>query len=129
MASSEGKNFESPPWWYLLWGVPAVVAAVTFAANGAHLLPPAAAGILWTFSVAWVGVGCYINGRSCGRVHCKIDGVLFPLLSVAGGLNVLAVVSFSWGVFWDVFLVVLLASFLPELFWKRYAGLGGPVTE
>jgi hypothetical protein len=101
--------------------VPAVLATATSVAYGSHALASASAGILWTFSVAWAGVGCYINGRSCGRVHCKIDGILLPALSVAGALNVLAVVSFSWSAFWGVFLLILFASFLPELFWKRYS--------
>jgi hypothetical protein len=71
-------------------------------------------------------VGCYINGRSCGRVHCKIDGILLPALSVAGVLNVLALVSFSWSAFWGAFLLILFASFLPELFWKRYTEVAEP---
>jgi hypothetical protein len=69
----------------------------------------------------WIGVGCVINARHCGRVHCRIDGILFPLLSVVGLLNVIGIVSLSWNVYWLVFLLILGASFIPELVWKRYA--------
>jgi len=115
------SDLDSPPWCYLLWGVPAALAIATSIVYGRGILPATFAGILWTASVAWAGVGCFINGRRCGRVHCKIDGVLFPVLSIAGALNVLALVSFSWTIFWGVFLLILLASFLPEWSWKKYS--------
>lgn len=78
-------------------------------------------GSIWALSVAWVGVGCFLNGRSCGRVHCRIDGIAMPVLSVVALLNVLAVISLSWNLFWAAFWVVLIASFVPELVWKRYS--------
>ncbi|MDA4137235.1 MAG: hypothetical protein OK449_09615 [Thaumarchaeota archaeon] len=118
---SRGRDLERAPWCYVLWGLPAVLAVGTSAAYQASALSPALAGLLWTSSVVWVGVGCFVNGRSCGRVHCKIDGVLFPLLGVAGLLNVTGVVSFSWSLFWIVFVVILAGSFVPELVWKRYS--------
>jgi hypothetical protein len=104
-----------------LWGAPVAVAIAGSVLNSLHIVSLTGAGILWTVATAWIGVGCVINARHCGRVHCRIDGVLFPLLSVGGLLNVLGIVSFSWNAYWIVFLVMLGASFIPELFWKRYA--------
>ncbi len=72
-------------------------------------------------SVLWIGTGCFINGRSCGRVHCRIDGILLPILGIAGVLNILSVFLFSWNVFWLVFFAILIASFVPEWTWKRYS--------
>jgi hypothetical protein len=118
---SYGRNYERAPWVYLLWVVPFVLVMATSLAFSANLISLTVAGALWTFSVGWFGVGCFINGRSCGRVHCKIDGIAFPLLAVVGVLNVLAIVSLSWNLFWGVFLVILVASFLPELVWKKYS--------
>jgi hypothetical protein len=89
--------------------------------NGIHILSLTGAGILWTVATAWIGIGCVINARHCGRVHCRIDGVLFPLLSLVGLLNVLGIVSLNWNVYWAIFLVILGASFVPEVFWKKYA--------
>jgi len=50
-----------------------------------------------------------------------IDGIGFPLLAFAGALNVLSVVSFSWNFFWGAFVLILIASFVPEALWKRYS--------
>jgi hypothetical protein len=118
--TSRQMDFERPPWCYLLWGVPAVVAVGGSFAHQASLISVSQTGLLWSGSVAWAGIGCFINGRTCGRVHCKIDGVLFPLLSLAGVLDALSAVSFSWNIFWIAFLVILAASFVPELIWDKY---------
>ena len=94
------------------------------AANAAYqssALSITATGSIWVLSVAWIGVGCFMNGRSCGRVHCRIDGVVMPALAVIGLLNVLAVISFSWNLFWIAFLGTLIASFVPEFIWKKYS--------
>ncbi len=50
-----------------------------------------------------------------------IDGIGFPLLAFAGALNVLSVVSFSWNLFWGAFVIILIASFVPEALWKKYS--------
>jgi len=119
--ASRGRNFERAPWCYLLWGVPVVLVAGASAAYGASVLSLTARGVLWVIAVAWAGVGCLINGRSCGRVHCRIDGILFPLLGIVGALNVLSVVSFDWNLFWLAFVVILVGSFVPEWTWKKYS--------
>src|SRR5437016_6629951 len=85
---SRGKNFERAPWCYLLWGVPVVLIIGAGAAYGASVISLTARGSLWVTAVAWARIGCLINGRSCRRVHCRIDGILFPLLSIVGLLNV-----------------------------------------
>ncbi len=119
--SSSRRNFERPPWCYLLWGVPAALTVVANRAYEASLFSLTTAGILYTLSVLWIGTGCFINGRSCGRVHCRIDGILLPILGIAGVLNILSVFLFSWNVFWLVFFAILIASFVPEWTWKRYS--------
>jgi hypothetical protein len=85
-----------------------------------NLIPFFATEVLWVTAVAWIGVGCFINGRSCGRVHCRIDGILLPLLSIVGVLNILSIISLSWSIFWLAVFAVLIASFVPEWTWKRY---------
>jgi len=118
---ARGRNYERPPWCYLLWGVPAVLTLIASEAYDASVLSIASTGVLWSISVAWAGVGCFINGRSCGRVHCRIDGILLPVLALMGALNVFSIFSFSWNLFWGVFFVILDSSFVPELVWKRYS--------
>jgi hypothetical protein len=82
------------------------------------LLSPPATGALWVLLVAWIGTGCYFNGGSCGRVLCKIDGIAFPVLIIIGVLNLLSIISFNWAFFLLAFLIILVASFVPELTWK-----------
>ncbi|MGI0083727.1 MAG: hypothetical protein ACREBQ_01460 [Nitrososphaerales archaeon] len=118
---TRGRDLESYPWCYLLWGAPAAVEIATSAAYNVYALSTTFAGILWTFSVAWIGIGCFMNARYCGRVHCMIDGILFPLLAFVGVLNVLSIVSFSWNLFSGIFLAILIMSFVPELAWRKYA--------
>jgi hypothetical protein len=103
-----------------LWGAPVAMVITASLLNGIGILSLTAAGVLWTLATVWIGIGCVINARVCGRVHCRIDGVLFPMLSLVGLLNVVGVVSFSWNAYWAIFLVILAASFVPEFFWKRY---------
>src|SRR6266581_3275188 len=81
---SRGRNLERAPWCYLLWGVPAVLVVVASAAYGASILSLTGRGVVWVIAVAWAGVGCFLNGRSCGRVHCKIDGIVLPLFAIVG---------------------------------------------
>ena len=118
---SLGRNLEAPPWCYLLWGVPAVLVIASGIAYGASVLSLTARGVIWVTAVAWAGTGCLINARSCGRVHCRIDGILFPLFAAAGALNMLSIVSFDWNLFWFAFLVILVARFVPEWTWKKYS--------
>src|SRR5205807_4683702 len=89
---SRGRHFERAPWCYLLWGGPVVLVIGAGIAYGESVLSLTARGVLWVAAVAWAGTGCLINGRSCGRVHCRIDGILFPLLAIVGALNVLSVI-------------------------------------
>jgi len=120
---SRGRNFERPPWCYLLWGVPVVLVIGAGVAYGESVLSLTARGVVWVVAVGWAGIGCLINGRSCGggEVHCRIDGILFPLLSIIGLLNVLSIISFDWNLFWLAFLLILVGSFAPEWTWKKYS--------
>jgi len=54
-------------------------------------------------------------------VHCRIERILFPVLSLIGVLKVVSVISFDWNFFWLVFLVILVASFVPGSIWKKYS--------
>src|SRR5437660_9326168 len=101
---SRGGNLERAPWCYLLWGVPAVLVVVASAAYGASILSLTGRGVVWVIAVAWAGVGCFLNGRSCGRVHCKIDGIVFPLLAIVGELNVLSAVEFVSNIYLLLFI-------------------------
>src|SRR5215469_8869964 len=108
-----------------LWGPPNVLAIVgslfaTSRWNG-YMLPPQLAGVLLILGTAWFGVACYWNSRRCSRTHCKIDGTLFPLLSLVGIVMILlGVPSFGWMVYAGVFWLILFGSYVPEFFGKTY---------
>jgi hypothetical protein len=107
-----------------IWYLPIVVVIVgsilsTSVWNG-HRLLATLTGVLLTLATAWIGVACYLNGRRCGRTHCKIDGILLPLLSLAGVLNLLGVTSFGWNVYSDAFWIIVFISFVPECLGMTY---------
>jgi len=101
-----------------LWCVPALIAIVGSLLYSKGILSLTLVGVVYTASVAWIGIGCFINGRICGRVHCKIDGIFFPLLSIFGILSVLGLIYLSWSLYWIVFFVILCSGFLIERLWK-----------
>lgn len=103
-----------------LWCVPIGVFIVANASWNGNQLPSPIMGILLTLATAWIGAACYVNGRRCGRVHCTIDGYALPLLSLAGLLNLLGLFAFNWNTYTLVFGLIVLLSFVPEFFGKRY---------
>ena len=109
-----GRNYERAPWCYLLWAVPIVLAIAANEAFLYNLIPFFVTEILWVASIAWIGTDCLINGRSCGRVHCRIDGIAFPILSIVGVLNIFSIISLNWSLFWLAAFAILIASFIPE---------------
>jgi len=103
-----------------MWCLP--IGLVIFA-NGTwhgHQLPATLTGVIVTIATAWIGVACYLNGRRCGRTHCKIAGILLPLLSLVGLLNVLDVTSFGWNMYSAAIGVIVFISFVPEFFGLTY---------
>jgi hypothetical protein len=46
--------------------------------------------------------------------------VLLPVLALVGALNVATVIAISWNLYWAAFMVILVASFVPEVLRRRY---------
>lgn len=105
-----------------IWCAPAGLIFFALAAWHAHVLSAAVAGPLLTIGTAWIGAGCYVNARRCGRTHCTIDAILLPLLSLIGVLNIAGVTSFSWNSYANALLIIVVISFVPECFGVRYIG-------
>jgi hypothetical protein len=122
----KGQDLVCTPAALWIWGLP--LGLVIFATNVWHgyQLPATMTGILVTLATAWIGVACYVNGRLCGRTHCKIDGILLPLLSLVGVLNLLGVTAFSWHAYSDALWIILLISFVPECFGLIHMKAGEP---
>ncbi|NOX59959.1 MAG: hypothetical protein GXP29_14030 [Planctomycetes bacterium] len=74
-----GRSF----WFY--WGLPIVVFLL------ATRLSPEPRTFVWAGALIWAGIGCFINSRRCGRLHCHITG---PLWGVGG----VAVMLYGFGI-------------------------------
>jgi len=108
-----------------IWCLPAGLIIFAITAWHAHVISLATTGPLLTAGTAWIGAGCYVNARRCGRMHCAIDAVLLPLLSLIGLLNIFHVTSFSWNSYVNALGIIVVVSFVPECFGVRYIGKRG----
>jgi hypothetical protein len=103
-----------------IWGLPIALALFATAAWDAHLTSGTVTGLIWIVATAWIGVACFRNARRCGRVHCLVDGVLLPPLSLVALLDTVGVISLSWTTYTNIFWGVVVVSFLPECFGFQY---------
>jgi len=104
----------------LLWCVPWFAFALGF------WTPPAFKTVLWTTTLAFMGVACLINASRCGRVHCRFTGPFFLLCAVTSlvyGLGLLPLGPSGWK--WiggGTIIGALGLCCVPELFLGRYRG-------
>jgi hypothetical protein len=112
--------------WSLVWIWVLPAALIIFAINAylAKLLSFDQAGAILTAATAWIGIGCFANARRCGRTHCTIDGILLPLLSVCGLLNLAGVIAIRWQFYVQILIVIVVVSFVPECCGAMYLRRG-----
>jgi hypothetical protein len=110
------KNRDLARGWHvvLFWAGP--VAWIIIASSLGVSLPLSFAlfGVLLIMGTLWLGGLCLVNALRCGRAHCRVDGVLLPILAVVGGLNVLAVIHLAWATYLTILWVIVLASICLE---------------
>jgi len=78
---------------FLLWCVPWCAFAIGFG-QAAELRT-----ILWSTSLAVMGVACLLNASRCGRVHCRFTGPFFifcAVVSLVYGLGLLPLGRSGW---------------------------------
>jgi len=103
---------------FLFWYLPWCAFALGFGRG------PGLRTILWSTSLAVMGVACLINASRCGRVHCRFTGPFFILcavISLAYGLGLLPFGPSGWK--WIGLGTIIGAVGLcciPELFLGRY---------
>ena len=56
---------------------------------------------IWTVALIWMGTACILNGKRCGRTHCRFTGpyylaMIVPVLAL--GLGVTSVGLDAWAV-------------------------------
>ncbi len=101
-------------WWW-------APAGMAIGAGFFHLSHPAR-GLIWAAAFAWMGAGCALNARRCGRRHCYFSGPAFGLGALGAalsGFRVLPVAHPLNHVVWGT-IVLVAASYLPEAFWGKY---------
>jgi hypothetical protein len=101
------------------WGIP-IALGVSTNFLGLSLTQTAA---IWAGSFAWMGTGCTLNARRCGRRHCYISGPLLWLGGIAAGLVALQVIS-GRNVLGEVVngtAALAALTFLSECIWGTYA--------
>ncbi len=81
------------------------------------------AGGLFVAGTLWIALGCWLNARHCGRVHCRVVSIAYPLLAAVGALYVAGVIPLPhfWDWYWGAFFVLLLAAFGFERLIGKYA--------
>ncbi len=106
-----------------VWGPPLlliVIGTVVANAPGGFL---AAAGIIWSGSIFWLGVSCLRNALRCGRFHCSVLGLVYPVLGLVALGITFGWISIQWDPFWAfIFLPATIIAFIPEFFGLKYIG-------
>jgi hypothetical protein len=106
-----------------LWGPPLLLMVIGSIMTLMPAWPLTLSGLIWTGSIFWLGVSCARNALRCGRIHCMVLGIAYPLL----GLLALGIsfgwVPIRWNPFWAfIFMPITLIAFLPEFFGLKYIG-------
>lgn len=104
----------------LWWGLPIAIGA---SAGLLHVSFRAGAGLCAVLFL-WMATGCLLNAWRCHHLHCYISGPVLLAGAVFAALIAAGLIDVSPRVFGNAVgatLVLALLSFLPEIFWKRYA--------
>jgi hypothetical protein len=126
MIAQHSTGHESKDWFgqplgaVLWWGLPIVIGI----AAGPLQLPLADAAFIWAAAFAWMGTGCVLNARRCGRLHCFFSGPILwfgALAAALVGFRLLRGMHALNAVVWTTAVLALL-SCVPELIWGKYKG-------
>ena len=61
------------------------------------LVPIPVRVVIWTVALLWMGVACILNGRRCGRTHCRYTGPYYLAMIVPVlGLGVISSSIYGW---------------------------------
>lgn len=53
--------------------------------------------VIWTVALLWMGTACILNGRRCGRTHCRYTGPYYLAMIVPVlGLGVISSGIYEW---------------------------------
>ncbi len=102
------------------WGIPSIVLVA------AGLLDPAPRALVWAGVLAWMGAGCLLNARRCGRTHCRYTGPYYLAMIVPVALLGAGVLSFGAWAWWVLGGMILLGA---KVIWLVTEGLWGKYRQ
>jgi hypothetical protein len=116
---SSGDFLKSPFSAVFWWGLP---LAAGWSAQALPITRPAET-LVWAAALAWMGTGCTLNARRCGRLHCRLAA---PVLLV--GAAATALIGLGWtplgphaaSYVINSSLALALLTFLAEPIWGMY---------
>ncbi len=96
-----------------LWGLSAIAIVVgSFLGRFGHLA-------FWVPAFTVAGAACVVNARRSRRIHCHVTGPMFLLAAAATALVTVGVLRVQFGTVLSLTVVVLVASFVPEVLTRR----------
>jgi hypothetical protein len=75
---------------------------------------------IWTVALLWMGTACILNGRRCGRTHCRYTGPYY----LAMILPVLTLSFMSSGIYEWIALGVVIVSGSKLIWWATERAWG-----
>jgi len=97
----------------LLWCLPTLAILVGLNWNAARPW-------LWIPALLVMGIGCVVNARRCGRLHCYVTGPIFLLGAIYVALSETNLVPLRLGIFLSVVFTIAMLACLAELPFGRY---------
>jgi hypothetical protein len=119
-SETSGSHLVRQPVSALIWWCLPIVLAVL--ADNLRLPVRELAGV-WCAAFVWMASGCILNAVRCHRLHCYISGPAFLGGAAACGLlaaGILATRPHMLSYITAGTILLALASFLPELIWRKY---------
>lgn len=106
-----------------IWGPPILLIVIGSIGGSIGLWQEAITGVLWTAGIFWFGFQCLRNGLHCGRIHCLLLGIFYPIMGLLILGMTFALVNLNQNIFWIIFIVGTALSFGPEFLGKKYFGV------
>ena len=75
---------------------------------------------LWISALLVMGIGCVVNARRCGRLHCYVTGPIFLVATIYVELSAINLVPLRPGIFLFVVFAIAMLACLAELPFGRY---------
>ncbi len=105
-----------------IWGPPILLIVIGSVVANIPGWPLEAAGLIWSGSIFWLALSCLRNALRCGRFHCTVLDIVYPLLGLVALGITFGLVRIQWNPFWAFFILITLLAFIPEFFGLTYIG-------